>query len=145
MNITVSWTTMTTCLIHLFLLGLISFGVHTVLIGLPPNNALIDSRFWAPGSEAVHSFTCDWGSDINWLFPPVYLVPRVIRHAQQTGAKGTLIVPRWVSAPLWLLLFPTSRVHYGMARIASQQLADFTRAFRFKFVPWFPKYTNTSC
>jgi len=53
-----------------------------------PNNVHVDifnTRFWAPGSEAVDAFTCDWGTDINWLFPPVY--PRVIRQAQQTGVK----------------------------------------------------------
>ena len=59
-----------------------------------------------PGSEAVDAFTCDWSVDNNWLFPPIYLIPRVIRHAQATGAKGTLIVPQWRSAPFWPLLFP---------------------------------------
>ena len=34
------------------------------------------------------------------------LVPRVIRHAQTTKAFGTLIVPQWLSAPFWPLLFP---------------------------------------
>ena len=58
-------------------------------------------------SEAVDAFTCDWGGEDNWLFPPVYLIPRVIRHAQATCAtKGTLIVPRWTSAPFWSILFP---------------------------------------
>ena len=36
----------------------------------------------------------------------MYLVPRVIRHAQNTKAVGTLIVPQWCSAPFWPLLFP---------------------------------------
>ena len=30
----------------------------------------------------------------------------MIRHAQKTKAEGTLIVPQWVSAPFWPLLFP---------------------------------------
>ena len=37
---------------------------------------------------------------------PVCLVPRVIRHAQNTKASGTLIIPQWLSAPFWPLLFP---------------------------------------
>ena len=37
---------------------------------------------------------------------PLYLVPRLLRHAEVTKACGTLIVPQWVSAPFWPLLFP---------------------------------------
>ena len=65
-----------------------------------------NSRFWNPGTEAVDAFTCDWGSETNWICPPPYLIPRVIRHAQKTKAKGTLIVPLWRSAPFWSMLFP---------------------------------------
>jgi len=65
-----------------------------------------NSRYWNPGSEAVDAFTCDWSNECNWLCPPPYLVPRVIRHVTQTGAIGTLIVPRWLSAPFWPMLFP---------------------------------------
>ena len=57
-----------------------------------PANAHIDrfnSRFWALGSEAVDALTCDWSNDNNWQFPPVYLIPRVIRYAQSAGAKST--------------------------------------------------------
>ena len=65
-----------------------------------------NSRFWVPGSEAIDSFTCCWANDNNWWCPPIYLIPRVIRHAQGNKAKGTLIVPQWPSAPFWPLLFP---------------------------------------
>ena len=34
------------------------------------------------------------------------IVPRVLRHAQNTRTQGTLIVPQWFSAPFWPLLFP---------------------------------------
>ena len=57
-----------------------------------------NSRFWTPGSEAVDAFTYNWGGENNWWFPLVYLVPRVIRHAQNTKAVGTLIVPQWCSS-----------------------------------------------
>ena len=59
-----------------------------------------------PGSEAVDTFTCDWSMENNWWCPPIYLVSRVLRHAQSTKAKGTLIIPQWPSAPYWPLLFP---------------------------------------
>ena len=41
-----------------------------------------NSWFWEPGTEAVDAFTCSWADDNNWLCPPVYLIPRVLRHAQ---------------------------------------------------------------
>ena len=65
-----------------------------------------NSRFWNPGSEAVDAFTCNWAGENNWLCPPPFLIPRVIRHTLKTGADGTLIVPRWPSAPFWPLIFP---------------------------------------
>ena len=65
-----------------------------------------NSRFWCPGSEAVDTFTCSWVGDNNWWCPPVHLVPRVVRHAQNTKANGTLIIPQWCSSPFWPLLFP---------------------------------------
>ena len=64
-----------------------------------------NSRFWNPGTEGVDAFTCDWRGGNNWWCPPVYLVPRVLRHAQETGACGTLLVPKWPSAPFWPMLF----------------------------------------
>jgi len=64
-----------------------------------------NSRFSAPGSEAVDTFTSNWAEDNNWWFPPVYLIPHVIRHAQSSGAQSTLIVPQWLSSPFWPLLF----------------------------------------
>ena len=33
------------------------------------------------------------------------LVPRVIRHLFVCRSMGTLIVPKWVSAPFWHMLF----------------------------------------
>ena len=68
------------------------------------NNQLVrfNSHFWEPGTEAVDAFTCNWVDDNNWLCPPVYLVPRVIRHAENSKAKGTLVIPQWVSSPFGL-------------------------------------------
>ena len=73
------------------------------------NNQLIrfNSRFWDPTTEAVDAFTCNWAGENNWWCPPLYLVPRVLWHAQNTKAQGTLIIPQWFSSPFWPLLFPT--------------------------------------
>ena len=54
-----------------------------------------NSRFWNPNSEGVDVLTCDWQGENNWLCPPVYLVPRVLQHAQITKACGTLLVHCW--------------------------------------------------
>ena len=64
-----------------------------------------NSRFWNPGSEAVDAFTCDWGGENNWWCPPIYLIPRILGHAQEIHAEGTIIVPQWPSAPFWPMLF----------------------------------------
>ena len=85
------------------------WGPHTTDRFANPENAQLqrfNSRFWAPGSEAVDAFTCSWADENNWWFPPVYLIPRVIRHAQTSKAKGTLVVPQWLSSPFWPLLYP---------------------------------------
>jgi len=85
------------------------WGPHSVDRFANPSNAQLErfnSRFWSPGSEAVDAFTCTWAGENNWWCPPVYLIPRVIRHAQSTCCKGTLIIPQWVSSPFWPLLFP---------------------------------------
>ena len=63
-------------------------------------------RFWNPGLEAVDTFTCNWEGENNWWCPPVYLVPRALRHIQETAAVGTLVVPKWPSAVYWPMLFP---------------------------------------
>ena len=55
-----------------------------------------NSRFWTPETEAVDTFTVDWGNENNWWCP----------HLFNTKATGTLIVPCWPSAPFWPLLFP---------------------------------------
>ena len=85
------------------------WGPHTVDRFADHVNAQtprFNSRFWVPGSEAVDTFTCNWGTENNWWCPPIYLVSRVLRHAKNTKAKGTLIIPEWPSAPYWPLLFP---------------------------------------
>ena len=33
-------------------------------------------------------------------------MPRALWHAQETAAVGTLVVPKWPSAPYWPMLFP---------------------------------------
>lgn len=62
------------------------------------------SRFLNPGCEAVDAFTVSWRGENNWVFPPPYLIPRVLRHMAEGKEFGTLILPEWHSAPWWPLL-----------------------------------------
>ena len=62
------------------------------------------SRYRNPGCEAVDAFTVTWSDENNWLFPPPYLIPRVLRHMSAGGEDGTLLVPQWPSAVWWPLL-----------------------------------------
>lgn len=63
------------------------------------------SRYWNPHAKGVDAFCQDWGKENNWLVPPVFLTPRVIRHLVECKAEGTLIVPKWVPSPFWPMLF----------------------------------------
>ena len=38
--------------------------------------------------------------------PSLYLIPRLLKHAEATKARGTLVIPHWPSAPFWPILFP---------------------------------------
>ena len=84
------------------------WGTHTVDCFASFNNRKL-TRFYFrcsnPDAEGVNAFCHDWGGENNWLAPPVFLVPRVIRHLSESRAEGTLIVPEWVSSPFWLMLF----------------------------------------
>ena len=66
-----------------------------------------NSHYYNLGVEAVDAFTCDWSSKINWWCPSVFLIPRVLRHAQNCQCAGILVVPHWLSAPFWPLVCPT--------------------------------------
>lgn len=69
------------------------------------------SRWPCPGCEVVDSFTVDWKNDNNWMVPPVYLIPRILRHMRYGQEFGTLIVPLWPSAPWWPL-FSMQNFHF---------------------------------
>ena len=84
-------------------------GPHTVDRFASFQNSQVprfNSRCWNPGSETVDAFTVDWSGENNWWCPPIGLIPRVIRHAQACGTKGSIVVPLWPSAPFWPMLCP---------------------------------------
>ena len=66
-------------------------------------------RYRNPGCESVDVFTVSWSKENNWLFPPPYLIPRVLKHMSAGGEDGTLIVSHWPSASWWPLLVDLNR------------------------------------
>ena len=48
-------------------------------------------------SEAaeVDAFSVDWGKEFRFIHPPVGLVVRALRYAEECKAAGVLIVPDW--------------------------------------------------
>ena len=57
-----------------------------------------NSRFYHQNSEAVDSFTQDWGREKNWVVPPIYLISRVLDYAELCKAELVLVFPLWRSA-----------------------------------------------
>ena len=58
---------------------------------------------WYRGGRCLFCFFC--GREINWLVPPIFLIPRVLNHMVALGGRATLVVPSWPSAPFWPLIF----------------------------------------
>ena len=80
------------------------WGPHTYDRFADDKNKQIEkfnSEFWCPGTTGVDAFAYDWSEDNNWLVPPIYLIPKVLKHMLYYRAKGTLVVPKWKSALFW--------------------------------------------
>ena len=87
------------------------WGPHTVVQFASLNSKQLPrfcAKWLCPGCEGVYAFTLDWRGENNWLVPPVYLIPRVMRHITHNGESGTLVVPFWPSATWWPLLLKDS-------------------------------------
>ena len=66
-----------------------------------------NSKYICPGSEGVNAFSVDWSNENNLLVPPVYLIPKTIKHfmSSKYSAKAILLCPYWPSSTFWPLLF----------------------------------------
>ena len=63
-----------------------------------------NSRYWCPDSDGVNAFSHNWAhASLNWLCPPVKLIPATLRHARMCNAKGILVIPQWPSSYFWTL------------------------------------------
>ena len=64
-------------------------------------------KYICPGSEGVNAFPVDWPNENNLLVPPVYSIPKTIKHfmTSEYSAKVVLVCPYWPSTTFWSLLF----------------------------------------
>ncbi|MEW8548152.1 MAG: reverse transcriptase domain-containing protein [Candidatus Thiodiazotropha sp.] len=81
--------------------------------------ATFSSRWWCPGTSAIDAFSESWQGHNNWLVPPPRLIVRCLHKLRNEGAEGTLIVPKWQSAPFWPLLYPDGQ---NLAKNVSKSL-----------------------
>jgi len=50
-----------------------------------------NSKFYCPGTSNVNAFTADWGSENNWLCPPVSLIGNVLKHMKLCNAVSAVL------------------------------------------------------
>ena len=60
-----------------------------------------NARFYHVNAEAVDSFTQNWGTEKNWVVPPIYLINRALDYAKLCKAEMVLVFPLWRSAAFW--------------------------------------------
>lgn len=106
------------------------WGPHTLDAFASTRNAQVErfcSRWWNPGCLAIDAFTHPWENENMWLVPPIHLLPRVVRTLLGSHCHGTLVVPRWVSAPWWPMLH--NGCHWIREVVAVQELPGNDQTF----------------
>ena len=88
------------------------WGPHSLDVFSMPKNVRVASgrfmsKFYHSTSVWIDSLSVRWPADeVIWAHPPPRLVGAAIRQFQSSGASGTLIVPRWQTAPWWPMIYP---------------------------------------
>lgn len=62
------------------------------------------SKSWCPGTSGIDAFNFSWTGSNMWLVPPPVFISKTIKKCLSEKVLGTLVVPRWISAPFWPLL-----------------------------------------
>ena len=70
------------------------------------NNQLDRYVAWQPdpGACQIDAFSLDLNEFSPYCFPPFCLIPRILQRLELTEAECTLIVPLWVTQPLYTKL-----------------------------------------
>ena len=56
------------------------------------------SRFACSEATGVDAFTVRWNTGVGYFHPPVGLIVRVLRYAEECKSRGLLLVPDWPSS-----------------------------------------------
>ncbi|XP_058037816.1 uncharacterized protein LOC131197588 [Ahaetulla prasina] len=78
------------------------FGLPKVdLFATPSNHQLprFFARFPSPGAEAVDALRSPWPLELLYAFPPLPLIPKVIRKLLEEKAELILVAPHWPRRP----------------------------------------------
>lgn len=67
-------------------------------------------RYYHFRVEAMYTLTLPWLSGLLYAFPPIPLIPKVIRKIKQQRARIILVAPWW-SKRLWLSMLHVMSVH----------------------------------
>ena len=62
---------------------------------------MFNSRFFSPGAESIDAFASNWKYEYNYLVPPLYLIPRVIKYLEFCEGIGILVVSYWRASYFW--------------------------------------------
>ena len=68
------------------------WGPHTVDRFADNFNAKLvkfNSKYWCPNTSQVDAFSVPWGSEMNWLVPPISLLGKAIKHVKASKARAT--------------------------------------------------------
>ena len=50
--------------------------------------------------------------------PPIYLISRTIFHLEVCGARGVLVIPKWLLAAFWPTVFPMDGLRPSVLQVA---------------------------
>ena len=97
------------------------WGKFSIDLFADSNNAKCDrfcSKYCSPGCFRVDAFSFDWSGEFCYIVPPVYLIPKAIKHflASRGRTKGVLIVPFWPSAVFWPYLIKREGIFKDFVR-----------------------------
>jgi len=65
-----------------------------------------NSKYVCKNSSGIDAFSFDWSNEVNWLVPPIHLIPKAITHfiTSKHYSKAIMLCPYWTSATYWPLL-----------------------------------------
>ena len=84
------------------------WGPHTIDRFAAEHNTMLprfNSMYAEPNSEAIDALAQqNWKDEMNWVNPPFWLIPKILRLVSAQEAEVTLIAPVWKTQPWYRTL-----------------------------------------